>query len=321
MDEQSAFIGEVRKVISVKHYSHRTEKTYIDWIYRYIFYHNKKKPSDLDYPEISQFLSFIANERQVSAATQNQALNAIMFLYREVLKKPTGDLKFKYAQDDKRLPVVLSKIEIKEILSLLRGEPLLMTSLMYGCGIRLQECLELRIKDVDYQQNQITIREGNGDNERKTFFPEALKTGLKRQIEKVKLRFEENGVIPGFSGASLPESLMHKYPAASMEEGWQYIFPSVRPAVDPRYGTLKQHHRSESYIQKEFKKAIRQAGIVKNAGCHSLRHSFATHLLENGIDIRLIQELLGHKDIRTTMVYKRIMNRDKFRIINPLDDL
>ncbi|MQY78146.1 MAG: integron integrase, partial [Bacteroidetes bacterium] len=286
-----------------------------------LFFHNKKHPRDMGGQEISEFLTNLANERKVSAATQNQALNAIVFLFKEVLEKPLNDLHFKYARSGKRVPVVLSRNEVNKILSHLQGEAWLMTSLLYGCGLRLTECLRLRIKDIDFELNEIVVRDGKGNNDRRTIFPERLKEPLNRQIKKAMLQLEENMSIKQFHGASMPEALERKYPNAPKEIGWQYIFPARKPGIDPRSGKLKQHYRNESYLQKAVKKAVREAGINKNAGCHTLRHSFATHLLEDGYNIRIVQELLGHKNIQTTMVYTHIMNRNKYNVKSPLDNL
>ncbi len=269
--------------------------------------------------EIAEFLTYLAVDRKVSASTQNQALNAMVFLYKKVLNISLDAFDFKHARIGKRLPVVFSRDEAQDVLSNLQGEFHLMASLLYGSGLRLSECMKLRIKDIDFDLNEIIVRAGKGDNDRRTILPNLLIPGLKIQIEKSRIRLEENMLLKGFAGASVPEALERKYPNASKEPAWQYIFPARKPALDPRSGELKQHYRHESFLQKEVKHAIRKSQITKNASCHTFRHSFATHLLEDGYDIRTVQELLGHKDVRTTMIYTHVLNRNKFNVRSPLD--
>ncbi len=269
--------------------------------------------------EIAQFLTYLAAERKVSASTQNQALNALAFLYKRVLNTRLDHFNFRPARIGRRLPVVLSREEVHQVLSNLQGEYQLMASLLYGSGLRLMECLNLRVKDMDFAMREIIVRGGKGDHDRRTILPGLLVSRLNTQIEQARLRLEENLHLPGFRGASLPEALERKYPGAARELGWQYIFPARKPAMDPRSGWLKQHYRHESYSQKAVKKAVRQLQICKNASCHTFRHSFATHLLEDGYDIRTVQELLGHKDVRTTMIYTHVLNRNKFNVRSPLD--
>jgi len=315
----SKFLDHVREVIRINHFSYSTEKTYIGWIYRFIIFHNKRHPEEMGGKEIAEFLTYLAVERKVSASTQNQALNALVFLHKKVLKIPLDDFDFKHARIGKRLPVVFSHDEAQNVLSNLHGEFHLMASLLYGSGLRLTECLKLRIKDIDLNLNEIIVREGKGDNDRRTILPRLLIPQLKRQIEKAKIKLEENMLLKEFTGASIPEALERKYPNAPKELAWQYIFPSRKPAIDPRSGKLKQHYRHESFLQKAVKNAIRKSQITKNASCHTFRHSFATHLLEDGYDIRTVQELLGHKDVRTTMIYTHVLNRNKFNVRSPLD--
>ncbi|MCP4314161.1 MAG: integron integrase [Bacteroidetes bacterium] len=318
---RSKFLDRVRQVIRTYHYSYSTEKSYVGWIYRYIVFHNKKHPGEMGREEISDFLTDLAVEKKVSASTQHQALNALAFLYKRVLEIPIGEFDYKYAHTGKRLPVVLSREEVSMVFSLLQGEYHLMASLLYGGGLRLSECLSLRVKDIDFSLKEITIRSGKGDQDRRTILPVSLIPQLKVQVDKVKVRLEENCLIEGFMGSSIREALERKYPSAPTELKWQYLFPARKPAIDPCSGTLRQHSRHESYLQKEIKRAIRLAGISKNGSCHSFRHSFATHLLEDGCDIRTVQELLGHKDVRTTMVYTHVLNRNKYNIQSPLDGL
>jgi len=271
--------------------------------------------------EISEFLTNLAVERKVSASTQNQALNALVFLYKKVLKIPLDNFDFKKARIGKRLPVVLSRDEIHKVLSNLQGEFHLMASILYGGGLRISECLNLRVSDIDFGLNEIIVRGGKGDNDRRTILPNLIVPQLNRQVEKARIRLEENLLVKGFAGASMPEALERKYPNAPKELAWQYIFPARNPAIDPRSGRLKQHYRHESFLQKAVKNAVRKSQITKNASCHTFRHSFATHLLEDGYDIRTVQELLGHKDVRTTMIYTHVLNRNKYNVQSPLDTL
>jgi len=269
--------------------------------------------------EVEAFLTYLAVERKVSASTQNQALNALVFLYKKVLKSPLGDMAFKNSRAGKRIPVVFSRGEVHQVLSNLHGEYHLMTSLLYGGGMRLSECLNLRIKDVDFEQNELVVRGGKWDMDRRTILPGLLEPQLRIQMEKARIRLEENLLLPGFKGASMPEALERKYPGASKELKWQYMFPSRKPALDPRTGTLRQHYRHESYLQKAVKSAISKSQVSKNASCHTFRHSFATHLLEDGYDIRTVQELMGHKNVNTTMIYTHVLNRNKYNVRSPLD--
>ncbi len=269
--------------------------------------------------EIVGFLTNLAVERKVSASTQNQALNALIFLYKKVLKIPLDNFDFKKARIGKRLPVVLSRDEIHKVLSNLQGEFHLMASILYGGGLRLSECLNLRVADIDFGLNEIIVRGGKGDNDRRTILPNLIVHQLNRQVEKARLRLEENMLLIGFMGASIPEGLERKYPNAAKELAWQYIFPARKPARDPRSGRMKQHYRHESFLQKAVKNAVRKSQITKNASCHTFRHSFATHLLEDGYDIRTVQELLGHKDVRSTMIYTHVLSINKYNVQSPLD--
>jgi integron integrase len=315
----SKFMDRVRDVIRTNHFSYSTEKIYLTWIYRFILFHDKRHPDEMGGEEIAEFLTHLAVDRKVSASTQNQALNALVFLYKRVLSIPLDDFDFKPARIGKRLPVVFSREEVQAVLSNLHGEFHLMASLLYGSGLRLTECTRLRIKDIDFKLNEIIIRAGKGDNDRRSLLPQAVIPRLMRQIEKVKIRLAENLMREGFGGTSMPEALERKYPNAPKEPAWQYIFPSRKPAFDPLTGEMRQHYRHESYLQKAVKKAIWMSHITKSASCHTFRHSFATHLLEDGYDIRTVQELLGHKDVRTTMIYTHVLNRNKFNVRSPLD--
>lgn len=315
----SKFLDHVRDVIRSNHFSYSTEKTYINWIYRFIIFHDKRHPEEMNGNQVAEFLTYLAVDRKVSASTQNQALNALVFLYKKVLKIRLDSFDFKQARIGKRLPVVFSRDEAQNVLLNLQGEFHLMASLLYGSGLRLTECMNLRTKDIDFNLNEINVRSGKGDNDRRTLLPRLLIPLLKRQIVKAKVKLDENMLDKRFAGASMPEALERKYPNASKDQGWQYIFPSRKPAIDPRSGKLKQHYRHESFLQKEVKNAIRKTQIIKNASCHTFRHSFATHLLEDGYDIRTVQELLGHKDVRSTMIYTHVLNRNKFNVRSPLD--
>lgn len=317
--KRSKFLDHVREVIRRSQFSYSTEKTYTSWIYRFIIYHRKKHPGEMGGKEIAQFLTYLSVERKVSASTQNQALNALVYLYKRVLKIPLENFDFRPARIGKRLPVVLSREEAQKVISNLQGEFHLMASILYGGGLRLSECLHLRVKDIDFGLNEIIVRGGKGDNDRRTILPVLVVPSLNRQIEKVRLRLEENMFLLGFSGASMPEALERKYPNSPKELAWQYLFPARKPALDPRSGRLKQHYRHESYVQKAVKAAVRKSQLTKNATCHTFRHSFATHLLEAGYDIRTVQELLGHKDVRSTMIYTHVLNRNKFNVQSPLD--
>jgi integron integrase len=306
-------------VIRTNHFSYSTEKTYVNWIYRFIIFHDKKHPEAMGGNEIAEFLTYLAVDRKVTASTQNQALNALVFLYKKVLKIRLDVFDFKHARIGKPLPVVFSRDEVRDVISNLHGEFHLMASLLYGSRLRLTECMNLRIKDIDTNLNEIIVRAGKGDNDRRTLLPRLLIPQLRRQIEKARIKLEENMLVNGFTGASMPEALERKYPNAPKELAWQYIFPSRKPAFDTRSGKFKQHYRHESFLQKEVKKAIRKSQITKNASCHTFRHSFATHLIEDGYDIRTVQELLGHKDVRTTMIYTHVLNRNKFNVRSPID--
>lgn len=317
--KRSQFLDHVREVIHTNHFSYSTEKTYITWIYRFIIFHNKRHPTEMGGKEIADFLTNLAIERKVSASTQNQALNALIFLYRKVLKLPLDNFDFAHARIGKRLPVVLSRDETHKVISNLQGEFQLMASILYGSGLRLTECLNLRVKDIDLGLNEIIVRGGKGDNDRRTLLPDLLIPRLKRQIEKARLKLEENFLVERFAGASMPQALERKYPNAPKELAWQYIFPARNPAIDPCSGMLKQHYRHESYLQKAVKNAVRKSQLTKNASCHTFRHSFATHLLEDGYDIRTVQELLGHKEVRSTMIYTHVLNRNKYNVQSPLD--
>jgi len=296
-------LDRVREAIRRRHYSLQTEKAYAHWIKRFIFFHKKRHPVEMGETEIGQFLSHLATEQHVSASTQNQALNALLFLYREVLEKPIGYINgVVRAKRPIRLPVVLTHQEVRAILGALSGPEWLMAMLLYGAGLRLMECLRLRVQDIDFSSNQIMVRGGKGDKDRVTMLPATVQEPLRRHLEEVGTQYQQDREN-GRGGASLPNALERKYPNAAKEWGWQFVFPASKLSTDPRSGLIRRHHLHETVLQKAVKEACRKAGLSKHAGCHTFRHAFATHLLEAGYDIRTVQELLGHKDVSTTMVY------------------
>jgi len=312
-------LDQVRDVIRHKHYSIRTEQAYVSWIKRYILFHDKCHPKDMGAPEIEAFLTHLAVEKHVAASTQNQALSALLFLYGEVLGK---DLDFPIdsirAKRPKRLPTVLTKEETLRVIGCMSGTYQLTAKLLYGSGLRLMECLRLRVKDVDFAQRQIIVRDGKGMKDRVTMLPDSVVTPLQERLQRVK-RLHEQDLAKGYGSVYLPFALERKYPNANREWIWQYVFPSSRLSKDPRTSILRRHHVSESSVQKAVNRAVHLAGISKHVTCHTFRHSFATHLLENGYDIRTVQELLGHKDVKTTMIYTHVLNRGPLAVRSPLD--
>jgi integron integrase len=315
----SRLLDEVRDLIRVRHYSIRTEEAYTRWIKDYILFHNKRHPAEMSESEVSQFLSHLAVNRNVAAATQNQALSAILFLYRDVLKQPLDWLQdVERAKKPARLPVVFSRAEVRALLQQLEGSRWLMASLLYGAGLRLMECVRLRVKDLNFGYNQIIVRDGKGGKDRETMLPASLKEPLEKHLSKVKVVHEQD-LKDGFGRVYLPYALQKKYPNANREWGWQYVFPGSKRCADPRSGEVRRHHVAETALQKAVYAAIRSAGITKPGSCHTLRHSFATHLLEAGYDIRTVQELLGHKDVSTTMIYTHVMNKGGKGVRSPMD--
>jgi len=300
--KKSPFLEEVRDVIRVRHLSYRTEKTYLDWIYRYIVFHERRHPAVLTENDLAKFLTFLAKERKVAPSTQNQALQAILFLYRDVLRKPLAHIDYLRSHRPVRLPVVLSRDEVRTLLCEMKGVPRLMASLLYGCGLRLAECLTLRVKDIDLARCTLTVRAGKGDKDRVVALPVSALESLKHHLTLLKLQHQSR-IKDGFAGVALPAGIDRKYPRARLDWAWMFVFPSDRPSIDPRSGKTRLFHRSESFLQRPLKEAVRKCGIPKPISCHTLRHSFATHLLEKGYNIRIIQELLGHNDVRTTMIY------------------
>ncbi|MCB0271137.1 MAG: integron integrase [Calditrichaeota bacterium] len=316
--QQSELLAQVKNKIRLLHYSYRTEEAYLKWIQKFFQFNNAKNPYNLAEKEISQFLTHLAVKENVAAATQNQALSAILFLYKIVLPKELGKIENIRAKKPRRVPVVLTKNEITRIFRHLSGTQKLIAGLMYGSGLRLMEALRIRVKDIDFGYNQITIRDGKGQKDRVTMFPQSLTTDMQLHLNRVKALHQQD-LHEGYGSVYLPFALAKKYPNAAAEWGWQYVFPSVRRSEDPRSGIIRRHHAAENSVQRAVKQAISDAAITKNASCHSLRHSFATHLLEEGYDIRTVQELLGHADVSTTMIYTHVLNKGGKGVKSPLD--
>jgi integron integrase len=312
-------LDQVRELIRIRHYSIRTEQAYLQWIRRFILFHGKRHPRDMGAAELTAFLSDLAIRRQVSASTQNQALNALLFLYRDVLKIQLPWLnEVQRAKQPQHLPVVFTREEVKALLVQLQGTLWLMAMLTYGSGLRLLECLRLRVKDIDFAYQQLLVRDGKGQKDRITMLPRILNEPLRTHLAKVR-QLHEADLAAGFGRVYLPFALAAKYPNADREWGWQYIFPSSRRSVDPRSGVERRHHAPEDALQRAVKQAVRKASIVKPGSVHTLRHSFATHLLESGYDIRTVQELLGHADVKTTMIYTHVLNRGGRGVVSPVD--
>jgi integron integrase len=319
--QKPKLLDQLRDVIRYKHYSFRTEETYIHWVKRYIFFHNKRHPQEMGRDEVSRFLTHLAVEKKVASSTQNQAFSAILFLYKNILKKDLGLLEnVTRAKKPQKLPVVFTKDEVRSIILQLEGEKWLIANLLYGAGLRLNECLQLRVKDIDFGYKQITVRDGKGHKDRITILPGHIIERLTRKLDKVKCQHESD-LKNGFGTVYLSYALERKYKNANKQWGWQYVFPATKISVDPRSTIRRRHHLHESVMQRAIKQAIRQAGIHKPGSCHSLRHSFATHLLESGYDIRTVQELLGHKDVSTTMIYTHVLNKGGKGVQSPGDML
>jgi integron integrase len=320
-DGKPRLLDQVRGVIRCKHYSIRTEQTYIDWIKRYIYFHNKQHPEDMGERHISAFLTHLAVNRKVASSTQNQALCALVFLYREVLKKEMGDFEnLIRAKKPQKLPVVFTREEVRQVLLQLDGFHWLMGQLLYGAGLRVMECVRLRAKDIDFGYGQIVVRNGKGQKDRVTMLPEIIRDDLQRHLQKVR-KIHETDLKAGFGAVYLPYALERKYKNANRSWSWQYVFPATRRSIDPRSGIERRHHISENVPQRAVRKAIRNCGLTKAGSCHSLRHSFATHLIEEGYDIRTVQELLGHKDVSTTMIYTHVLNKGGKGVQSPGDTL
>ncbi|MES9818905.1 MAG: integron integrase, partial [Candidatus Thiodiazotropha sp.] len=304
--------------LRIKHYSYKTEKSYVSWVKRFIYFHKMRHPTEMGTQDVRAFLNHLAVDRNVSASTQNQALNALVYFYKHVLNQELGIIDAERARKPKRVPVVLSKKDTQTVLANLSGVYSLIIRILYGGGLRLSECLRLRIKDIEFENGQIIVREGKGFKDRLTILPENVVNDLKDHIVRVK-SLHESFLSRGYGSVELPYALARKYPQAEYEWGWQYVFPAQNISTDPRSGANRRHHIHESSVQRAVKQAVKQVGIVKKVGCHTFRHCFATHLLEAGYDIRSVQELLGHKDVKTTMIYTHVMKKPGIAVKSPLD--
>ena len=315
---RSPFLDQVRAAIRVRHYSFRTERTYIDWILRFIRFHGRRHPNEMGEPEVAAFLTWLAVEQRVAASTQNQALNALNFLYKAVLNRPLGNMPgVVRARTPERLPIVLTTDEVGRLLRAMDGDHWLPACLMYGSGLRLMETVRLRIKDIDFEHRAIVVRNGKGGKDRVVTLPDEIVLPLRRHLQAARLKHDKD-LGDGFGEVYLPHRLAKKYPSAAQQWAWQYVFPANRRSRDPRSGQERRHHIDESALQKAVKNAVRKAGIEKPASCHTLRHSFATHLLERGMDIRTVQEQLGHRDVRTTQIYTHVLKRGGAGVLSPL---
>jgi len=318
MSNKPKLLDQVRYSLRQKNYSLRTEKTYIGWIKRYIIFHNKRHPKDMGEKEIGEFLTYLAVEKKVAPATQNQALNSIIYLYKHILKIDLGEIQTLRPRTKKSLPVVLTPGEANKILTLLDGVYQLMAKLLYGSGLRISEVLKIRVKDLDFDQSQILVRDSKGNKDRATMLPQSLQEPLRKHLIKVRALHEEDQ-RNNTDGVELPLALSRKYPNAGKEWIWQWVFPSDNLSRDPRNGIVRRHHRYGSSLRKKIKAATHKAGIQKQVTPHTFRHSFATHLLENNYDIRTVQELLGHKSVKTTMIYTHVLNKGPAAVTSPLD--
>jgi integron integrase len=313
-------LDQVSETLRTKHYAYRTEQTYLDWIKRYIIFHKKRHPKDMGANEIREFIAYLATERKVAASTQNQALSAIIFLYRMVLEQdiilPPGLVN---PSRPKRLPTVLTHAEAMSVINHMRGTPRLMTKILYGSGLRLMECMRLRVKDIDFENHQIIVRGGKGDDDRLTILPDSVAIEIKHILQDVKALHDKD-LREGYGETALPNALGVKYKNAGKEWAWQYIFPASQRSIDPLSGVIRRHHLDEGVLQKAIRNAAQLVKIDKPVTPHTFRHSFATQLLQNGYDIRTVQELLGHKDVKTTMIYTHVLQRGARAVKSPLDD-
>lgn len=314
-------MDQVRECLRVHHYSLRTEEAYTQWIRRFIFFHNKRHPNELGEPEITAFLTYLATKKHVSASTQNQALSALLFLYKKVL-----NIELEWMDDivrakrPQRLPAVLSRQDVSRVLGCLHGSYKLIASMLYGTGMRLMEVMRLRIKDVNFEYRQIIVRSGKGNKDRVTVLPESLLTPLEQRIALSRTYFELDRLVSA-PGVYLPDALERKYPNAGKEWPWQWVFAAKNRSTDPRTRIVRRHHMYEHTVQRKIKQAVRNLGLPMNVSTHTLRHSFATHMLEDGVDIRTLQELLGHKDLKTTQIYTHVAMRGANAAHSPLDSL
>jgi integron integrase len=331
---QPKLLDRLREALRSRHYSRRTEQCYWQWaclprcepsrrrqVKRFIFFHKVRHPAEMAEPEINAFLTHLAVKEKVSASTQNQALSALLFLYRHVIGREVGNLgEVIRARKPTRLPVVMTREEVKSVLANLTGDKWLMASIMYGAGLRLMECLRLRVQDIDFSRNEILVRDGKGAKDRITMLPVSLKAPLQEHLKKVKA-IHEKDLAEGWGRVQLPDALDRKYPNAPKDWRWQWVFPQENRWVNPQTKEQGRHHMDESLVQKAVRDAVVKAGLTKRATCHTFRHSFATHLLEGGYDIRTLQELLGHSDVKTTMIYTHVLNRGPAGVRSPVDGL
>lgn len=315
-------MDQAREVLRYHHYAYSTEKTYCEWIVRYIKFHGAKKhPKHMGKRQIEAFLSHLATNRNVSASTQKQALNAIVFLYRNVLDKPIdGLIEPVKAKRHRRPPMVMSQNEVQRVFACMNGTHLLMAQLLYGSGLRLMECIRLRVQNLDFDRGMLYVRAAKGGKERTTVFPKSVQTDMQRHLEQVK-RLHDEDLSRGYGEVQMPQALARKYRHAAREFRWQYVFPAKKMSTDPRTAELRRHHVLESGLQKAVKTAVNRAGITKRVGCHTFRHCFATHMLENGVNIRVVQELMGHADVKTTEIYTHVMEKNLSAVASPLDAL
>jgi integron integrase len=318
--EQPTLLDQVRRIARLRHLSRRTEEAYVGWIRRFVAFHARRHPREMGAPEVIAFLSDLAVRRQVGAVTQNQALSALLFLYRVVLDRPLEGLDAAVrARSSRSLPVVLSRDEVRAVLAELRGTRRIVATLLYGSGLRLHECLRLRVKDLDFGRSQLTVRQGKGRRDRRCPLPRTLRAPLERHLADIRSLYEQD--LADGVRVAVPDALALKYPNAGREPGWQWVFPSRGTYVEPAKGWRFRHHLHETAIQRVVKHAARQAGLTKRVSCHTFRHSFATHLLEDGADIRTVQELLGHRDLKTTMIYTHVLERGPLAVASPADRL
>jgi integron integrase len=319
--QKPKLLDRLREALRSRHYSPRTEQTYPHWVKRFIFFHNVRHPAEMAEPEINAFLTHLAVKEKVSASTQTQALSALLFLYRHVIGRDVGDLgKVIRARKPTRLPVVMTREEVKAVLANMTGDKRLMASLMYGAGLRLMECLRLRVQDIDSSRHEVLVRDGKGAKDRITMLPASLTIPLQEHLKRVKT-IHERDVAEGWGRVQMPTALDRKYPNAPKDWRWQWVFPQDHRWINPQTKEQGRHHIDESLVQKAVRDAVTQAGLAKRATCHTFRHSFATHLLEGGYDIRTVQELLGHSDVKTTMIYTHVLNRGPAGVRSPVDGL
>ncbi len=318
MSDKPKLLDQVRNSLRQRNYSYRTEQTYIGWIKRFILFHKKRHPKEMGEEEIGEFLTYLAVKKKVSPATQNQALNSIIYLYKYILKIDLGEIQTLRPRGSRHLPTVLTPDEVNRILVFLTGQIKIMAKLLYGSGLRVSEVLRLRVKDIDFEQSQILVRDSKGNKDRVTMLPQSLQEPLREQLTRVMVIYDtdqRNNV----NGVELPYALTRKYPNAGKEWAWQWVFPSDNMSKDPRTGIVRRHHRHGSSLRKRIKAATKKAGVHKQVTPHTFRHSFATHLLENNYDIRTVQELLGHKSVKTTMIYTHVLNKGASAVQSPLD--